>query len=258
MKSKMNLVRILLGAAALLLSAGAAQAQASRTWVSGVGDDVNPCSRTAPCKTFAGAISKTATGGEINCLDSGGFGTVTIIKSISIVCEGTIAGVLGASTYGITVNLPALNDRVVLQGLDIEGFGDGAMPGIHGVRIIGSGNVTIRKSSIRNFGQYGVFMNGTNNARLVIDQSLIIGNALGGLKVQGNGGSNFAFVNNSLFDHNGPASLTIASQGNITVSGSAIHGASAAFVISGGGSITSSGDNVGRGTGSPSATVPRL
>ena len=36
-----------------------AQAQATRTWVSGVGDDVNPCSRTAPCKTFAGAISKT-------------------------------------------------------------------------------------------------------------------------------------------------------------------------------------------------------
>ena len=63
------------------------QAQATRTWVSGVGDDVNPCSRTAPCKTFAGAISKTATGGEINCLDPGGFGAVTITKSIQILCE---------------------------------------------------------------------------------------------------------------------------------------------------------------------------
>jgi hypothetical protein len=59
-----------------------ANAQATRTWVSGVGDDANPCSRTAPCKTFAGAISKTAAGGEINVLDPGGFGAVTITKSI--------------------------------------------------------------------------------------------------------------------------------------------------------------------------------
>ena len=77
----------LLGAACLLTAnADPARAQAPRTWVSGVGDDVNPCSRTAPCKTFAGAISKTATFGEINCLDSGGFGAVTITKSIGIDC----------------------------------------------------------------------------------------------------------------------------------------------------------------------------
>src|SRR6059036_1925940 len=67
--------------------ATAAQAQATRTWVSGVGDDVNPCSRTAPCKTFAGAISKTAVNGEINCLDPGGFGAVTISKGLTI--DGT-------------------------------------------------------------------------------------------------------------------------------------------------------------------------
>lgn len=73
---------------ALIAQAGGAQAQATRTWVSGVGDDVNPCSRTAPCKTFAGAISKTAAGGEISVLDPGGFGSVTITKSISIVAEG--------------------------------------------------------------------------------------------------------------------------------------------------------------------------
>src|SRR2546423_13544781 len=78
--------------------------QATRTWVSGVGDDVNPCSRTAPCKTFAGAISKTAVGGEINCLDSGGFGSVTITKSITIKCEGVIGGVLASGTFGINVN----------------------------------------------------------------------------------------------------------------------------------------------------------
>src|ERR1700694_4396294 len=87
-----------------LFASAPAHAQATRTWVSGVGDDVNPCSRTAPCKTFAGAISKTADSGEINCLDSGGFGTVTITKSISIVCDGVVGGVLAALTNGININ----------------------------------------------------------------------------------------------------------------------------------------------------------
>src|SRR5215212_6950494 len=80
-------------------------AQATRTWVSGVGDDVNPCSRTAPCKTFAGAISKTAAGGEINCLDPGGFGAVTITKNLTIDCTGTLGGILSAGApSGVNVN----------------------------------------------------------------------------------------------------------------------------------------------------------
>src|ERR1044071_6704555 len=84
--------------------AAPAAAQATRTWVSGVGDDVNPCSRSAPCKTFAGAISKTAAGGEIDCLDPGGFGTVTIVKSITIDCTGTLGSILNSGTNGINVN----------------------------------------------------------------------------------------------------------------------------------------------------------
>src|SRR2546427_7593666 len=87
--------------------ASIAQAQATRTWVSGVGDDVNPCSRTAPCKTFAGAISKTAARGEINVLDSGGFGAVTITKAITIDGGAAFASVLAAGTTGIIVNAPA-------------------------------------------------------------------------------------------------------------------------------------------------------
>src|SRR3989454_12741138 len=81
--------------------ASLAQAQATRTWVSGVGDDANPCSRTAPCKTFAGAISKTARNGEINCLDPGGFGAVTITKSITIDCHEGFASILNAGTNGV-------------------------------------------------------------------------------------------------------------------------------------------------------------
>src|SRR2546423_5207903 len=101
-----------------------ASAQATRTWVSGVGDDANPCSRTAPCKTFPGAISKTANGGEINCLDPGGLGGVTITKSIAIKCQYTDGGVLVSGTNAIVVNAAA-TDKVVLKGLDINGFGTG-------------------------------------------------------------------------------------------------------------------------------------
>src|SRR6202008_2476547 len=90
-------------ASALFAMSAPAHAQAPRTWVSGVGDDANPCSRTAPCKTFAGAISKTAVNGEINCLDPGGYGAVTITKSITIDCEDTQGSILAAGTTGVIV-----------------------------------------------------------------------------------------------------------------------------------------------------------
>jgi len=106
-----------------LFFASPANAQASRTWVSGVGDDANPCSRTAPCKTFAGAISKTAASGEINCLDPGGFGAVTITKSIAIVCAFTEGGITNPSTNAVNINGAGV--VVFLNGLDIEGVGSG-------------------------------------------------------------------------------------------------------------------------------------
>lgn len=111
-----------------LTFASLAQAQATRTWVSGVGDDANPCSRTAPCKTFAGAISKTAKDGEISVLDPGGFGTVTITKSITIEGAGTLAGILAAGTNGVNVNITDVNDirkTVRLRNLLINGAGSG-------------------------------------------------------------------------------------------------------------------------------------
>src|SRR4051812_49980222 len=103
---------------ALALPASA-MGQATRTWVSGVGDDANPCSRTAPCKTFAGAISKTANGGEINCLDPGGFGGLTIGKSLTIKCHYTEGGALVAGTDGNVVNA-ASADNATLKGLHIN------------------------------------------------------------------------------------------------------------------------------------------
>jgi hypothetical protein len=123
----------------------AAFGQATRTWVSGVGDDVNPCSRTAPCKTFAGAISKTAPGGEINCLDPGGFGGVTITKSLSIKCHYTEGGILAALTNGVIINAAA-TDTVTLEGLDINGAGTGAQTALVGVKVLGAARVNIRNS----------------------------------------------------------------------------------------------------------------
>lgn len=127
---------------ALFLYAAPAQAQATRTWVSGVGDDANPCSRTAPCKTFPGAISKTATNGEINCLDPAGFGVVAITKSITIDCRFTHGGILSASSTGVVINFDSnpgdVRKSVRLRGLVING----ADTGTSGVRIIGSATST--------------------------------------------------------------------------------------------------------------------
>src|SRR6267154_1885221 len=112
--------------ATVLLGVSLMSAQASRTWVSGVGDDANPCSRTAPCKTFAGAISKTAAGGEIDALDPGGFGAVTITKAITLDGGGgQVASVLVSGTNGIVIVANASTDTVILRNLRINGIGTG-------------------------------------------------------------------------------------------------------------------------------------
>src|SRR3981081_3402725 len=123
-----------IGIAVPLMTAVSAQAQATRTWVSGVGDDANPCSRTAPCKTFAGAISKTLGGGEIDCLDPGGFGAVTITKAITIDCGTFPGGILNTGTNGVIVNAGA-SDKIVLRNLVIVGPSTGTQ-GLNGIRFL--------------------------------------------------------------------------------------------------------------------------
>lgn len=155
-----------------------ASAQATRTWVSGVGDDVNPCSRTAPCKTFAGAISKTAAGGEINCLDPGGFGAVTITKSLTIACPYTEGGLL-AGGNGILVNLPAATDVVYIRGLDIFGVN----PPSSGIRFIGQGTLMVEDSVIRRFAAtntFGIAFFPNAAARLFVHNVTVTDNGLGG------------------------------------------------------------------------------
>ncbi len=132
----------------------AAQAQATRTWVSGVGDDANPCSRTAPCKTFAGAISKTAAGGEIDALDPGGFGTLTITKAITIDGGGgQVASVLASGTIGFNVNAGA-TDSVTLRNLRINGAG--TTLGTKGINVINVGTLHVQDVVIENFCNVGI------------------------------------------------------------------------------------------------------
>jgi len=144
-----------------------AQAQATRTWVSGVGDDANPCSRTAPCKTFAGAISKTATGGEINCLDPGGFGAVTITISITIDCHEVFASVLVSGTNGIVIN--AAGASVTLRNLNFNGLGTG----LSAINILAATKVYIEDVMIMNFAQ-----NGINDARTSGNTKLFVRNTI--------------------------------------------------------------------------------
>lgn len=178
-----------------------ASAQATRTWVSGVGDDANPCSRTAPCKTFAGAISKTATNGEINCLDPGGFGSVTITKSIAIVCQFTEGGITNPSTNGIVIN--AAGAVVYLSGLDIEGIATG----VNGINFISGAALHVDNSTIRANGAASPGGNGINfvpsaTADLVVTNSTLATNGQAGggngIFVAPTGTSNTTFMLNNV------------------------------------------------------------
>jgi len=230
-----------------------AAAQASRTWVSGVGDDVNPCSRTAPCKTFAGAISKTATKGEINCLDPGGYGAVTITKSITISCSIGTAGITVAGTNGIIVNLPSSTDKVYIVGLDLQGNGSG----LDGIKIIGSGTTFIRNTIIHDFTGNAVNLVGTSGARAVIVDSQLVGNT-GGLNIQGAGGvSNVGILSRTFADGHSSFSTQVAGPSKLILTDSTLLGSAVGIGINGGSpTITSYGNNTIGGTGDPTVTNP--
>jgi Right handed beta helix region len=159
-----------------------ASAQATRTWVSGVGDDVNPCSRTAPCKTFAGAISKTATNGYIHVLDPGGFGTLNITKSITVDGRPFMAGALASLTTGFIINGAGIN--VTIRNIDIEG----ANNGINGIRILNASKVLIEGCNIHGFNSAapngnGISLDsGANVINVVIRDTTIHNNIRNGIR----------------------------------------------------------------------------
>lgn len=139
----------------------------NRTWVSGVGDDANPCSRTAPCKTFAGAISKTFPGGEISVLDPGGFGAVTITKSVTLNGDGTLASIFVGGTNAFNISAGA-GDTVILRNLKIFG-GDS---GLVGVKLNSAGAVHIENCHIYSFTSHGIDMSPAAGTLFVKDTNI--------------------------------------------------------------------------------------
>jgi hypothetical protein len=235
-----------------ILASAPAKAQATRTWVSGVGDDANPCSRTAPCKTFAGAISKTLAGGEINVLDPGGFGALTITKAITIRSDHIEAGVLVSGTNGIVVTAGA-TDKVVLEGLDFDGVGTG----LNGVNFTTGLAVYVLRCAIRNFTQNGINVtSNTPGARIFVKDSFIENNA-GGVNVQGNGTGNTAAIADTVIDGNTSFAVQATNSGNVIgLLRSVLSSSPTAIGVTGGAQVISFGpSNVINGAGSPTTTT---
>src|ERR1043166_6922564 len=164
-------------ALALCLQGTPASAQATRTWVSGVGDDANPCSRTAPCKTWAGAISKTAPGGEIDALDPGGFGGLTITKSITLDGGGgQVASTLVAGVNGMVIQA-ASNDVIIIRNVRFNGIlGNGtnaANAGLNGIRFLSGGTLIIENAEIFSFAQSGVDIETSNSSKILVTNTQV-------------------------------------------------------------------------------------
>ena len=204
MRQKTFSAFILGSAVAVLLSAVPASAQATRTFISGVGNDADPCSRTAPCRTFAGAIVKTFINGEINCLDPGGYGTVNITKSITIDCTGTLGSDLSSGTTGVIVNIPvSVNDptrSVRLRGITINGTGAsgavGTRTGIDGIRILQANSVFVEETVIAEFSQQGIEVAATANVNLALNDVTIRNTNVAGVTLATTAGQVVASFNN--------------------------------------------------------------
>ncbi len=198
--------------AALSLTPALAHAQSTRTWVSGVGDDFNPCSRTAPCKTFQGALSATAVGGEIDTLDPGGFGSINIVKSVTI--DGTfgLAGVLAAGVNGIIVNAGP-SGVVILRNLDINGAGTG----LAGILIQAAADVRIENCKIFGFAGRGIDDRRTSGD-LYVSNTIISNNGQTGILALASGSTLSIHLDTTQIHNNGNSGVAITGGAHATVS----------------------------------------
>lgn len=232
-------------AAGCLTSVSSASAQATRTWVSGVGDDANPCTRTAPCKTFAGTISKTAAGGEINLTDPGAFGTVTITKAITIDALGVAAGVTNTGVNGVVINAGA-NDNVVLRGLSIFG-GSGAdacgFSGSNGIRVLNAGNVRVEDVKIGRQNKGVEIAPTTGPVNVLLNRVDLTDNCTGGVAVAPTGtGSAKVTARASTISNSGTA-FSVADGGAAWLTGNLFFANTLALSAAGTGEISDFGDN---------------
>jgi hypothetical protein len=265
--------RIILLVGAAVLSTSLAHAQATRTWVSGVGDDVNPCSRTAPCKTFPGAISKTAINGEIDVLDPGGFGAITITKSITL--DGTLGAgfgsILASGVNGVVINIAAGNANdplrtVRLRNLSINGTGTsgtvGTRTGLNGIRIIAADVVFIENVVVSDFSQRGISDERTTGGRLFIKDTVVRNNAGSGIVIFPASGTTTinAFLDNVRSERNGSTGIVASMNSRMTARNSVASGNVIGFASEQAGTevnlencvATNNGTGLQNGSGAPS------
>lgn len=165
----------------LLVASSVSHAQ-TRTWVSGVGNDANPCSYTAPCKTLAGAYNKTSAGGQINLIDANSVGSLTISKSITIDASESFAGVLAVPAFNSIIVNTAATDVVVLRGLTLDG---NEHSGLNGIRFIQGGELHVENCTIADYGDRGISFEPTlANSRLFVKDTIIRSNNNAGISVQ--------------------------------------------------------------------------
>jgi hypothetical protein len=243
-------VAILIATVGISLYAVPASAQATRTWVSGVGSDANPCSRTAPCSTFAGAISKTASGGEIDCLDPGGFGAVTITKSITIDCGGVSGGILAAGTNGVIINAAA-SDRIVLRNLSIQGAGTG----LNAIRFLAGLHLTLDNVKISGFTTIGVDVSKAASGNVYVRDSYITNVPKAIRLFTGAGGIN-AQIENTRIDAVSTNGVEVASGSTVaSISRSVIMNSGTALITTGGGFINADSNVFAKNTTAVNSSV---
>lgn len=209
----------LISAAWLTVGTDVANAQASRTWVSGVGDDANPCSRTAPCKTWAGAISKTAAGGEIDALDPGGFGALTITKAITLDGGGgQVASTLVAGTNGFVV-AAGVNDVVILRNIRINGIIQANSGSIDGIKFQSGNTLLIENCEIFGFGNNGIHMViSTGTSSMIVQNTTVINNTFRGIQINPTGGTSNVTISKVWTYKNGAAGVGTDTTGGGTAS----------------------------------------
>jgi hypothetical protein len=267
-------------ASTLFAISAPAHAQAVRTWVSGTGNDADPCSRTAPCKTFAGAISKTATNGIINCIDNGGYGAVTITRSMTIDCHETLASILTneQGPIGIIINVTGAADpkdtlrTVRLRNVDIAGANSGST----GISILAAASVILEDISITGFTKNGISdTRSEGKTSLAIKNSIIANNAGSGISAlaQSNtvmldnvhsiknayglaiGKTNDSAINRSVFSNNTIAGVETDPSASMMMDNSLVSHNVTGIASSGGQVAFANSDVLYNGTGVFGATI---
>lgn len=196
-------------ALAVALPAAGAHAIAQRTFVSPNGADVNTaanCALAAPCRSFGAAITVTNANGEIIVLDSAGYGTVVITKSVSIISPpGIYAGVSVLAGEGIVMNTAGI--EVTLKGLTINGQG-----GTVGIHFTQGSRLEIDGCTVGNMGAQGILVDGAGTVSIV--NTTVIGNTLMGIQVTA---AATVTIAESVVEANGSTGISIEKGAKATV-----------------------------------------